>query len=151
MPHIFDLVGRWDIISWEQLYDDGRRELPLGESPSGFIRYLADGDMVCMISRAERQRFEGGQWNAPDAEKARAYDSMLSYCGRYEVDGDIITHRVEASLFPNWIGGAQKRRCEVQADGTLALLARLEENTPQARTARLVWRRHASPGAQEAA
>lgn len=144
MSHSLNLVGRWDIVSWEQVYDDGRSELPLGEHLSGFIRYLPDGDMVCMISRADRKRFEhGGQWNAPAAEKAGAYDSMLSYAGRYQVDGEVVTHRVEASLFPNWIGGEQKRRAQLQPDGTLALLARLEENTPQARTARLVWRRHA--------
>ncbi|WP_020655771.1 alpha/beta fold hydrolase [Massilia niastensis] len=138
-----NLAGRWDIVSWEQLYDDGRRELPLGEQPSGFIRYLPDGDMVCMISRADRKPFaQGGQWHAPVEDKARAYDSMLSYAGRYHVEGDTITHSVEASLFPNWIGGVQKRRWALQDDGTLVLQARLEDDTPQARTARLAWRRH---------
>ena len=150
MSNTLDLTGRWDIVSWEQLYDDGRRELPLGERLTGFIRYLPDGDMVCMISRADRPRFEqGGQWHAPDADKARAYESMLSYAGRYRIDGDLIVHTVEASLFPNWVGGEQKRRFALQDDGTLALTARLEDGTPQARTARLAWRRHAK--AQEAA
>ena len=145
MTATLDLVGRWDIVSWEQLYDDGRRELPMGERLEGFIRYSADGDMVCMIGRVDRPRFvKGGQWNAPDDEKARAYESLLSYAGRYRLDGDVITHSVEMSLFPNWKGGEQKRRVQVQPDGTLALVARLEENTPQARTARLVWRRHAT-------
>ena len=138
-----DLVGRWDIVAWEQVYDDGRRELPMGEHLEGFIRYLPDGDMVCMIGRAERAKFvKGGQWNAPDDEKALAYQSMLAYAGRWRIAGDVITHRVEMSLFPNWKGGEQKRRVQVQADGTLALTARLEDSTPQARTARLVWRRH---------
>jgi len=139
-----NLVGRWDILSWEQRYDDGRRELPMGEKLDGFIRYLPDGDMICMLYKSDRKRFEkGGQWNAPDDEKAGAYNSMLSYAGRYAVNGDVVTHFVEASLFPNWVGGEQKRRIEVQPDGTVALLARLEEGTAQARTARLVWRRHA--------
>lgn len=143
MTPSFNLVGRWDIVSWEQLYDDGRRELPMGEHLEGFIRYLPDGDMVCMISKAGRPPFEqGGQWHAPDADKARAYDAMLSYAGRYRVDGDMVTHQVQASLFPNWIGGEQQRRLAWRADGTLALQARLEAGTPQARTAQLVWRRH---------
>lgn len=138
-----DLVGRWDVVAWEQVYDDGRRELPMGEQLEGFIRYLADGDMVCMISRGGRAPFtHGGQWHAPQADKAAAYQSMLSYAGRWRLDGDVITHHVQFSLFPNWVGSEQKRRVEPQPDGTLALTARLEENTPQARTARLVWRRH---------
>ena len=91
-----DITGRWELIAWEQLFDDGRRELPMGESPQGFILYQPDGAMACMICRAERKRFElGGQWNAPDDEKARAYDSMLAYAGRFHVDGNTIVHDVE--------------------------------------------------------
>lgn len=135
-------VGRWEILSWEQAFDDGRRELPMGDQLNGFILYTSGGHMACMIARAERPNFEtGGQWNASDSEKARAYTSMLAYGGRYEVQGDVIIHRVDISQFPNWVGGEQKRRFQVNADGTLTLSARLEEGTPQARSARLVWRR----------
>ncbi|WP_178129575.1 alpha/beta fold hydrolase [Pseudomonas sp. PB120] len=135
-------VGRWEILSWEQAFDDGRRELPMGEHLHGFILYTEGGHMSCMIARAQRPNFEtGGQWNASDAEKAGAYSSLLAYGGRYELNGDVITHFVDISLFPNWVGGAQKRRFDVNDDGTLTLSARLEEGTPQARSARLVWRR----------
>lgn len=135
-------VGRWEIVSWEQAFDDGRRELPMGEHLHGFILYTAGGHMACMIARAGRPKFEsGGQWNASDSEKAQAYSSMLAYGGRYTLAGDVITHQVDISQFPNWVGGAQQRRFEVNADGTLTLSARLEEGTPQARSARLVWRR----------
>lgn len=144
-----ELVGRWDIVSWAQEYDDGRTVLPMGEHLVGFIRYTADGDMVAMISTADRPRFTtGGQWDAEDTEMAAAYRSMLAYAGRYELDGDVVVHHVEISAYPGWIGSAQRRRLVVGDDGTIALEARLEDGTPEARTARLVWRRHASdPGA----
>jgi hypothetical protein len=136
-----DIIGRWDIVSWQQLYDDGRRTAPLGETLEGFIRYLPDGDMVCMIARADRANFTtGGQWNADAAEKAVAYGSMLAYAGRYRIDGDTVTHSVEASLFPNWKGGEQRR--DVRLDGdTLYIEARLEAGTSEARKAQLKWRR----------
>lgn len=67
---------------------------------------------------------------------------MLAYSGRWRLDGDVVTHHVQMSLLPYWGAGEQKRRVVVQADGTIALTARLEDHTPQARTARLVWRRH---------
>ena len=135
-------VGRWEILSWEQMFDDGRRELPMGEQLQGFIQYSEGGHMACMIARTDRSTFaSGGQWNASDAEKASAYNSLLAYGGRYDVEGDVITHQVDISLFPNWVGGAQKRRFVVNADGTLTLSARLEEGTPQARRACLIWRR----------
>lgn len=136
------LIGRWLIVSWEQHYADGRIERPMGDQLEGFIDYSGTGDMVCMISRRDRARFvKGGQWNAPDEEKARAYDSLLSYAGRYRVEGEIVVHMVDIAIFPNWKGGEQKREFVFQADGTLALLARLETGTPEERVSRLVWRR----------
>jgi hypothetical protein len=142
---IFD--GQWEVVAWEQVYDDGRRELPMGEQLEGFIRYSADGRMACMIGRADRARFvKGGQWNAPDEEKARAYDSLMAYAGRYRVEGDTVVHLVDLSLFPNWKGGEQKRKFQLRADGTLEVTARIEAGTSEARTARLVWRRAPSQG-----
>src|SRR3979490_1512460 len=121
------VVGRWEILSWEQAFDDGRRELPMGEALQGFILYTENGDMACQIAALDRPAFTtGGQWNASNEEKARAYNTLLAYGGLYEVNGDGITHQVEISLFPNWQGGAQKRRVQVNADGTLTLSARLE-------------------------
>lgn len=143
-----DLTGRWDIVSWEQDYDDGRLVHPLGQELQGFIRYTDDGDMACMIARADRPCFAtGGQWDAEDTERAAAYSSMLAYAGTYDVDGDTVTHHVDLSLFPNWVGGDQRRRFVFRADGTLALEARLEDGTPAARTARLVWQRPRPTGA----
>ncbi len=114
----------------------------MGQQLEGFIRYLPDGRMFCMIARAERSPFvEGGQWNAPPHEKARAYDSMLAYAGRYTVTENAVVHHVELALFPNWQGGTQRRRFEIDEEGTMTLSARLEEGTAEARTAVLAWRR----------
>ena len=138
-----DLIGRWNIVSWLQLYDDGRRQAPLGESLDGFIRYLEDGDMICMIARADLADFtSGGQWNASEAERAGAYSAMLAYAGTFRVEGDTVTHSVRQSLFPNWRGGEQKRSVRLEGD-TLFIEARLEAGTPEARTAQLKWRRAA--------
>ena len=139
-----DIAGRWTIVAWRQNYDDGRTTDPMGEDIGGFIDYRADGTMATMIARRGRPRFAtGGQWDAADAEKARAYDGMLSYCGSYAVDGDTIEHRIELSLFPDWQGATQRRRAAM-IDGRLHLTARIEEGTPQARTVSLVWERATS-------
>lgn len=136
-----DIIGRWNIVSWLQLYDDGRRQAPLGENLEGFIRYTEDGDMVCMIANADQPQFtSGGQWNASEAERARAYSSMLAYAGKWRIEGNTVVHAVEQSLFPNWKGGDQRR--EVRLDGdTLYIEAKLEQGTPEARTAQLKWQR----------
>lgn len=136
-----DLTGRWDIVSWLQLYDDGRRQAPLGENLEGFIRYLDDGEMICMIANADQPNFAtGGQWNGSEAERARAYGSMLAYAGTYSIDGETVTHSVRQSLFPNWKGGDQKRHVRLDGD-TLYIEAHLEQGTSEARTAQLKWHR----------
>lgn len=135
------IKGRWAIQAWEQIYDDGRIVLPMGEELEGFIEY-SDFGMFCVISKKGRQPFTtGGQWNADDAEKAAAYNSYLTYAGGYDVeDGNTIIHHVNYCIFPNWIGGSQRRAVEFDGE-TLALTARLEAGTPEARIARLTWKR----------
>jgi hypothetical protein len=136
-----DILGRWNIVSWEQHYDDGRIARPMGEALEGFIFYAPDGTMACFLAKMARTRFSSGlQWSATDAEKAQAYDSMLCYGGRFVARGDCVEHHVEVSSFPNWTGGVQKRSAATEG-GELVISARLEEGTPQARTAVLRWRR----------
>lgn len=132
--------GRWNILSWEQLYDDGRVVHPMGKELEGFIEYSPYG-MFCAIAKKNREHFTtGGQWSASDAEKAAAYGSYLTYAGPYDVEGDTVQHHVRHSLFPNWEGGSQRRKAVLEG-GVLSLTARLEEGTSEARTARLVWTR----------
>ncbi|KRW61088.1 lipocalin-like domain-containing protein [Pseudomonas sp. TTU2014-080ASC] len=137
------IKGRWSILAWEQLYDDGRVVLPMGTELEGFIEY-SDFGMFCVVAKKDRPAFTtGGQWNAEDAEKAAAYSSYLTYAGDYEVNGDIITHKVNYSIFPNWVGGSQHRKAVFDGE-ILRLEARLEEGTSEARTARLSWKRAAA-------
>jgi hypothetical protein len=58
------------------------------------------------------------------AEKAGAAETFVSYCGRYEFHGETVLHRVELSLFPNWIGVVQERLVEISGD-RLTLSTRL--------------------------
>jgi len=139
-----DIQGRWDILSWEQRYDDGRVLHPMGTELEGFIEYGPHG-MFCVVAQAGREAFvSGGQWSADEAERAGAYASYLTYAGDYDVQGEQILHHVRYSLFPNWVGGTQRRVAILEGD-ELALTARLEEGTSEARTAILAWRR--SPAA----
>lgn len=134
------IEGRWGILAWRQEYDDGRVVLPMGEHPNGFIQYDG-GRMVAMLTDARRRRFTtGGQWDASVEEKAHAYDTGLFYAGRYSIVGDTVAHEVEIASFPNWVGALQRRRMAFDGD-RLVLTARLEDGTPEARTAVLEWRR----------
>jgi len=135
------IEGRWMIESWRQVYDDGRVVLPLGEHVTGFAEYR-EGRVTIMLARADRARFTtGGQWDASQQEKARAYETGLFYAGRFSIEGDTVLHQIEIASYPNWAGSTQKRRMVLQGGDTLHLVARLEDGTPEARSAILQWRR----------
>lgn len=133
------LKGRWEILAWEQVYDDGRIVRPMGEQLAGFIEYT-DSRMFVVVKPADRARFTGGQWSASEAERAAGYSSYLSYAGRYELEGDTVLHHIEHSIYPNWEGGVQRRNAVLE-DGVLTLSARFEEGTSEARTAKLAWKK----------
>lgn len=139
------LEGLWRLVSMEQRYDDGRVIYPFGEEAQGYIHYGADGSMFAAIQKGGRKPFTTGkQWTASVEEKAGAYDDYLTYFGRYDASDDHVTHMIEISLFPDWIGGAQKRRLAFEGDNRLHLIARLEEGAPEARSAYLIWEREAA-------
>lgn len=54
-------------------------------------------------------------------EMAQAAESYVSYCGRYSLGKGSVTHHIEASLYPNWVGTDQKRFIEF--DGEKLLLS----------------------------
>ena len=135
------IEGLWTLISMEQRYDDGRIVYPFGEDAQGRIYYGPDGTMFAAIQKGGRKPFTTGkQWTASVEEKAGAYNDYLTYCGHYRVTGDKVTHHIEISLFPDWIGKSQVRRIGFE-DGQLHLIARLEDGTPEARNALMIWKR----------
>ena len=139
-----DIEGLWNLLSMEQRYDDGRVLYPFGRNVEGRIYYGADKSMFCAIQKRGRTPFSTGkQWTADDSEKARAYDDYLTYCGRYEMDGDTVTHHIEISLYPDWIGKQQARKIQL-VNNLLHITARLEDGTPEARTSLLTWERAAA-------
>lgn len=136
-----DIEGLWNLLSMEQRYDDGRVIYPFGRNVEGRIYYGADKSMFCAIQKSGRTPFSTGkQWTADASEKAHAYDDYLTYCGRYGMEGHTVTHHIEISLYPDWIGKQQVRKIRID-DGKLLITARLEDNTPEARTSLLIWER----------
>ena len=79
--------------------------------------YGEDGYVSVDIMRPDRAKFATEDLLGGEAkERAPAAGTYVSYCGRYEFRGDTVVHRVELSLFPNWVGVAQERLVEVKGN-----------------------------------
>ena len=135
-----DLIGSWRLVSWTISYPDGRKTHPFGEAPEGMILYTADGAMSAAIARSGRPLFGRADIrNAPEGERAAAYDSYFSYAGRWTLDGDQVRHEVTLALNPDFVGTTQVRDVLLQGE-TLTLSA--DEGTgAKARHHALVWKR----------
>jgi hypothetical protein len=136
------LIGTWRLVSWENRgVVGGEVSYPLGKDAVGYIMYGQDGYMFVAIMRPDRARFAAEDLFGGGAEeRAQAAATYVSYCGRYELRGDTVVHRVELSLFPNWVGVEQERLVEVAGD-RLILSTRPTLFGGLQRTAHLIWER----------
>jgi len=135
------LVGTWRLLSWEARASDGTVSYPFGEQSVGYCVYTVDGHVFGQLMRPGRPSFEGGDILGGSAEEnALALQGYIAYGSTYEIEDGTVVHYVEMSLFPNWIGGEQRRNIDWDAD-------RLILTTPPIMTGggvlvhRLTWER----------
>ena len=103
-------VGTWKLVS----YEVGASH-PMGRDAVGLLTYDADGRMSLQVMRSDQPKFlasggkEGGYEAGTAEEVMSAYRGYIAYFGTYEVDeeGGFVTHHIEGSLFPNWLGRDQ--------------------------------------------
>jgi Lipocalin-like domain len=104
------IVGTWQLVSFHGRNANGDLRSALGENAQGLLVYTPDGYMIAILSAAGRPPFRSSDFRGGTPEEAlQAVNSYISYSGRYEINGDTITHHVEMSLYPNWTGQDQIR------------------------------------------
>ena len=136
-------VGTWKLVSSEFRRSDGEVTYPMGRNASGMLMYDASGHMSVQIIRPDRPTFASGDQLKGTLEEIKsAFEGCVAYFGTYEVNEEkgSVTHHVEGSSFPNWVGTDQRRFFEFYGN-------RLTLSTPPAPfggehvTALLVWER----------
>jgi hypothetical protein len=129
------LVGSWELVSYEIIAADGTRRP--GNYDRGQITYDASGRMSAHLMHSSNKADASPQ---TDEQRATAFRRYLGYYGPFVVDtaGGTVTHIVEGSSNPSWVGTKQLRYLELSADNAqLTLSLRDGARTTQS----LVWRR----------
>lgn len=115
------LVGTWRLVSFHGRNAQGEMRPALGQNAQGLLVYTGDGRMIAIMSESGRSPFLSRDFRGGAPEEAlAAMNSYISYCGRYTVSGQTVTHSVEMSLFPNWVGEDQVRNFKFE-NGRLVL------------------------------
>lgn len=140
------LVGTWRLVSCEHRLAGGKVWRPFGPRPRGRLIYTPDGYMMVLLMDPARPRSASqGIFESSAAERAAAATGFLAYSGRCELRGGKALHRVDLSLFPNWVGTAQLRSFRVRGKRA-RFWTRPFESRGVAQTALLVWERVSPKG-----
>jgi Lipocalin-like domain len=99
------VVGTWKLVSTAATSaDDKSLVSPMGDHPTGFLTYTTEGRMSLLITHEGRPNLSGDRLDSPIEEQANAFSNMVAYAGRYSVEGNQLTHHLEAASSQNWVG-----------------------------------------------
>ena len=104
------LVGNWKLISWQVVGDDGTPQDVFGTTPSGYLVLTPEGRSIVLTTASGRRP------GTDDAARAALQKSMLSYSGRYRVEGGDFITTVDVSWNEEWNGTEQRRHYRIDGD-----------------------------------
>ena len=130
------VVGSWEMVSFENIAADGTRRP--GAYDRGQIFYDASGRMSAQLMHTSNKADQSPQ---TDEARATAFRRYLGYYGPFVVDEakGTVTHIVEGSSNPSWVGSRQVRYYELTPDGQQLTLS--VRNAEGRVTGSLVWKR----------
>ena len=135
------LVGTWKLVDYSFLHEDGTVEKPWGKDVAGVLIYSTEGYMSGNLMHLRRKKTEShGEISGETGERIRGSRNYIAYAGRYTIEGDTVTHHVEVSLFPGWIGLPQKRRYKLKGE-QLVLSTPMTVVRGKNLVGQLTWRR----------
>jgi hypothetical protein len=134
------LVGAWELVSYEIIAADGSKRP--GAYDRGQISYDASGRMSAHLMHSSNKSDTTPQ---TDDLRAQAYRRYLGYYGPFVVDEakGFVTHIVDGSSNPSWVGSRQVRYYELSADNAQLTLMLKDANGRV--TQSLVWKRSKQP------
>jgi hypothetical protein len=107
-----DLVGTWRLTAVSFVGQETGERLDLfGPEPFGYAIFAPTGRMVVLITSTGRTPAASG------SEMAALFRSMVTYTGRWSLDGERLVTRVNGAWDPSWVGTEQVRDCTFAPDG----------------------------------
>ncbi|MGY3341419.1 hypothetical protein ACVWZ4_007380 [Bradyrhizobium sp. USDA 4472] len=113
------LLGAWDLVSFNSVHADGSRLTVFGDDPNGIAFFDGTGHYIITVMRSDRAKFAANDRTKGTADEYKATaQGTITYFGTYTVsepDRALNIH-VVGSSFPNWNGTDQKRTFAVSTD-----------------------------------
>lgn len=136
-----ELIGTWFLREAYAVDADGRRLHDVyGAHPAGVIHYGCDGRMTALITHEGRPLLDGDRQAAPQAQRAQAYKSSIAYAGRFALEAGWVSHAVDISTYPNWVGTVLRRALSFEQDAAVLTTAPQIQDGVET-VIKLVWQR----------
>jgi lipocalin-like protein len=97
------LAGTWKVVSLITRFDGGDAVEPFGPNPKGRLVLTPEGQWIIILTGANREPAKNLE------EKAALLDSMLAYSGKYTIEGNRMTIRVDMSWNEIYSGANQNQ------------------------------------------
>ncbi|NPT45599.1 hypothetical protein GNZ12_30615 [Paraburkholderia sp. 1N] len=106
-------LGTWALQSntTEDLATGEKTEL-FGAHPSGYLSYGPDCRMSAILVKEGRKA--PNSFVPTEAERVELYNGLVAYAGTYSIEGDKISHHVDASWNQSWTGTTQVRQFRIE-------------------------------------
>ena len=104
------LAGSWKLTSWAIQIIGGDATEPFGPNPKGRLVFTADGYMVVVIAAANRKPATN------DEESAALLKSLMVYTGKFIIEEDKFTTKVDISWNELLTGQDQVRFFKLEGD-----------------------------------
>ena len=104
------LAGSWKLSSWTIQIIGGEATEPFGPNPKGRAIFAADGYVTFVIVAANRKPATSNE------ESAALLKSLLAYTGRFMIEGDKFTTKVDISGNELLTGQDQIRFFKLEGD-----------------------------------
>lgn len=108
------LYGTWHLVSYESRIGQDV-SYPFGNNAIGQLKYGPEGKMSAQLMKSDRSKITSIDVYV-GSEQELTEIGYLAYFGTFDVDENkgIVTHFVEGSLFPKWVGTKLTRQFELQ-------------------------------------
>lgn len=108
-------LGTWKLLSLTvEEVATGQKSDIFGAHPSGYISYGPDCRMYAILIAEGRKA--PASLVPTDAERLELYGGLIAYAGAYSIEGDKISHYVDASWNQAWTGTTQVRQFEIDGN-----------------------------------
>ncbi|MBD8907937.1 lipocalin-like domain-containing protein [Methylorubrum zatmanii] len=105
------LRGLWKLVSYEVEVRATGEMLPvMGAHPTGYAYFTPEKRVFFVLTGEGRKPAED------DAQRAALFKTLVSYTGRYRLDGDKWIAKLDVAWDPKWVGSEQTRMFTLEGE-----------------------------------